>query len=98
MMTELKKLSYKLEDIFTLGKSLPVVSMRQLPKLAEQFVQLKDTPGYIRNTHKAIATHIMTFYEKNKDNMDDEQLLSERFTQACKLNRYGHHLLRLYEA
>lgn len=97
-MTEYKQLIYKVEDTFILGKTLPVVAMRQLPKLAEQFAALPDSPLYINGTQKAIASGIMTFYDTNKRFMDDERELFEAFNVACKMHHHSRYTLRLFEA
>lgn len=96
-MTDYKKLIYKVEDTFHLGKSLPVVAMRQLPKLAEQFRALPDIPEYLPNTQKTIADVIIDFYNTNKLFMDDERELLDVFTSACKLNTYSRYTLRMFE-
>lgn len=96
-MTEYKKLIYKVEDTFILGKTLPVVAMRQLPKLAEQFAALPDVPEYIPRTQEGIASGIMTFYNTNKRFMDDERELLEAFTVVCKNHHHSRYTLRLYE-
>ena len=71
-MTEHKRLAYLSEDTFALGKSLPVVAMRQLPKLAEKFRALPDHPDYLPGAQNAMADGIMTFYNRNLKYMDDE--------------------------
>lgn len=96
-MTEYKKLIYKTEDTFILGKSLPVVAMRQLPKLAQQFRSLPDSPCYMPGTQVAIASGIMTFYNTNMRFMDDERELLEAFNVAVRLHHHSHYTLRLYE-
>ena len=97
-MTDYKKLSYKLEDTFELGKSLPVVAIRQLPKIAGQFRSLPDHPDYLTKTSEAMARLIDDFVSENKRYIDDERELRQVFVKACKKNRYGHYLLRLFEA
>ena len=97
-MTDYKRLIYKVEDTFVLGKSLPVVAMRQLPKLAEQYAALPDIPDYLPNTQKGIAAGIMTFYDDNKKYMDDERQLFESFNRACKLHQHSRHTLALFES
>lgn len=96
-MTDHKKLAYKLEDTFILGKSLPVVAMRQLPKLADQFRTLPDHSSYQPGTSAAIAGLIEDFADENKRYMDDERELKQIFERTCKANRFGHHLLSLFE-
>lgn len=96
-MTEIKKLAYQSEDTFVLGKSLPVVAMRQLPKLAEKFRALDEHPDYNPGAHRAMASGIMDFYNANVKYMDDERELKERFTRACKLHQNSHYTLALFE-
>ena len=96
-MNEYKRLIYKVEDTFILGKSLPIVAMRQLPKLAEQFKALPDIPEYLPNTQVGIATGIMTFYDTNRRYMNDERELLEAFSVACKMNHHSRYTLRLFE-
>lgn len=96
-MTEHKKLAYQSEDTFVLGKSLPIVAMRQLPKIADKFLALDDHPDYWPGAHRAMANGIMEFYEENKRYMDDERELKERFTRACKLHQNSHYTLALFE-
>ncbi len=97
-MTEYKKLSYKLEDAVYLGKSLPLVVLRQtLPKLAEQFSSLPDIQEYTPGTQRAIAKLITDFVDELKHFVDDECELKERFIKADKNNKLGHHLLVLFE-
>lgn len=96
-MTEIKKLSYKLEDIFALGKSLPVVAIRQLPKIIEQFRQLPDEQGYIPATQNAMACHVEKFQETMLPYIDDEKFLRKSFEVAYKNHRYGPDYLALYE-
>lgn len=96
-MTELKKLSYKLEDTFILGKSLPVVAMRQLVKLARQFSELPDEPGYEIGTQKAISRHIVIFLDRNEKYIDDERELLKIFNDAVKRHLYGPCLLTFFQ-
>lgn len=96
-MTEYKKLSYKSEDTFKLGLTLPVVAMRQLPKLAKEFDELPDNPDYMRDTQHAFADGIMRFYNENLRYMDDERQLRENFQRVVKLAHYSHKYLALFE-
>lgn len=95
-MTEHKKIIYQLEDTFALGKSLPVVAMRQLPKIAERLNALEDHPDYMPDTAKVIAKSVVEFYNKNMEIIDDERELKEVFTKACKSKFYSHHYLNLF--
>ena len=97
-MTELKKLSYKLEDTFVLGKSLPVVAMRQLPKLADAFAALPNEDGYVKGAPLAMANHIRCFLRRNNQFMDDERELLKIFDDACRRALYGPQYLALYTA
>lgn len=94
-MTDYKRLAYQSEDIFRLGVSLPVVAMRQLPKLAEKFHALPDHPEYKPGTQHAMAEGIMDFYREHLHLMDDERELREAFDKACKLHHYSHFMLAL---
>ncbi|MBQ9560581.1 MAG: hypothetical protein IJV08_11490 [Bacteroidaceae bacterium] len=94
-MTELKKLSYKLEDTFALGRSLPVVAMRQLPKLADAFEALPQEPGYVEGVPLAMASHIRGFVSRNSRLIDDERQLTAIFTDACRRAVYGPRYLAL---
>ncbi len=96
-MTEIKKLAYESEDTFILGKSLPVVAMRQLPKLADKFLALPDHPDYLPGAQRAMASSILSFYEENKHLMDDERELRRRFEKECKLHRHSSCELALFE-
>lgn len=96
-MTELKKLAYLSEDTFILGKSLPVVAMRQLKKLADKFLALPDEQGYLQGTQRAMASGILSFYEKNEHLMGDERELRKSFEVACKLHQHSSYTLSLYE-
>lgn len=95
-MNEHKKLAYLSEDTFKLGISLPVVAMRQLPKIAEQFNALPDHPDYLPGAQRAMAYGIMKFYNDNKRFMDDERELREAFTEACKLHKNSHYTLAMF--
>ena len=95
-MTEIKKLSYQSEDTFILGKSLPVVAMRQLKKLADKFIMLPDEPGFLPGSQCAMASLIMSFIEDNEHLMDDERELKKRFERACKLNKCSSYTLELF--
>jgi len=95
-MTEHKRLAYLSEDTFRLGITLPVVALRQLPKLAEKFRALPDVPDYWPGAQRAMAAGIMAFYDANKHLMDDERELRESFTRACKLHQHSHHTLALF--
>ena len=97
-MTDYKRLIYKVEDTFILGKSLPVVALRQLPKLAQQFETLPNIPEYISGTQRAMAEIIMDFYNENKTLIDDERELLDVFKKVCKLHKYSHYTLRLFES
>ena len=96
-MNEHKKLAYQLEDTFALGISLPVVAMRQLPKIAEKFAALPDCNDYPNGVQRVMHEHIMSFVEKNKRYMDDERELREIFVKAQKSNMYSHHYFKIYE-
>ena len=96
-MNEYKKLAYKLEDTFALGKSLPIVAMRQLTKIAEEFTNLQEDDCYKPKTHIMMASHINDFVSKHKHLMDDERELKKVFTSACKHERYGPKFLELFE-
>lgn len=97
-MTDYKRLAYKLEDTVYLGKSLPIVALRQMPRLAEQFAALPDIPQYLHGTQRALSSHIMYFVNEQQDFLDDERELKERFTRADKLDLFGPHYLKLFEA
>lgn len=97
-MTEYKRLSYKLEDAIYLGKSIPIVVLRQtLPTLAKLFDALPDIPDYIPGTQHAISKMITDFIDEQSHFADDECELKERFVKADKFNKLGHHLLSLFE-
>ena len=97
-MTELKKLSYKLEDTFALGKSLPVVAMRQLPRIADAFAVLPDDQEYIAGTQQALARHVRCFVAEHIGMMDDERELKRVFADACKKASYGPRYLELFKS
>lgn len=96
-MTDYKKLAYQCEDTFILGKSLPVVALRQLPKIADKFLALIDHPDYLPGTQRAMASGIMTFYRTNERYINDERQLREAFYMACKLHHHSHYTLALFE-
>lgn len=96
-MTEYKKLAYQCEDTFILGKSLPIVALRQLPKIADKFLALPDVPDYLPGTQRAIASGIMDFYDTNKPYADDERQLRESFIDSCKQHRHSHYTLNLFK-
>lgn len=96
-MTEIKKLAYQSEDTFILGKSLPVVAMRQLKKLADKFLALPDEQGYLPGAQRAMASSIMEFYDNNEHLMSDERKLRQCFEQACKLHKNSSFTLALFE-
>lgn len=96
-MTEHKKLAYKLEDIFSLGKSLPVVALRQLPRIADEFDALQESDGYLPQTHNVIANSIRRFVSNNSRYMDDERELKRIFKEECRLSSFGTRQLALFE-
>lgn len=96
-MNDYKKLAYQSEDTFALGKTLPVVAMRQLPKLADKFKALPDHPDYLPGTQQAMSERIMEFHRDNMRFMDDERELKESFKKACKLRHHGPFELLLFE-
>ena len=96
-MTEYKKLIYELEDTFALGKSLPLVALRQLPKIAEKFKELPDIPDYLPGTQKALSNGITQFLNECNKIIDDERELKEVFTMRTKLHHYSHYTLRHFE-
>lgn len=96
-MNEYKKLAYQLEDTFALGISLPVVAIRQLPKIAERFAALPNDPDYLDGVQYVMHKNIMSFVEKNKRYMDDERELRTVFEKAHKSKMYSHHYFKIYE-
>ena len=95
-MNEYKKIAYESEDTFALGKTLPVVAMRQLPKIADKFYALPDHPDYVPGLQRAMGNGVMRFYNNNLKYMDDERELKEQFKKACKLHHHSHYELRLF--
>ena len=95
-MTEYKKLIYKVEDTIALGKSLPVVAMRQLPKLAKEFEGLQDIQEYKPGTQALMSAWIMAFYNNNEKLLDDERELKKIFTQYSKLEFFLN-IIKVYK-
>lgn len=96
-MTELKRLSYKLEDTFVLGRSLPVVAIRQIKRLSDQIRALEDHPDYLPRTPSIIAEIIDDFVESNKHLLDDERELKEVFERVCKMHKFGPSMLLFFK-
>lgn len=99
-MTPQKKLIYQMEDTFTLGKSLPIVAMRQMPKLAEKFRATPDLPEHPTGSMNAMADNIDRFYRENKQLLDDndERELFGIFNNACKSKQFSNSYFRMVEA
>ena len=80
-----------------LGKELPVVAMKQLPKIAEKFRSLPDNIDYLPGTAQVMADHIDTFIKDNSRYIDDERELKDIFKEAVSKGKYSKHFLKFFE-
>ena len=81
IMKEYRKLTSEMEDCVALGKSLPVVALRQMKKIAAKFGKMPDTPDLLPGTQHAFEKMLNKFVDECMEDADDERYLKQIFAK-----------------